>query len=86
MYKTAFSFCVTHYVTLNDWISGLLCKMTVPSHGEPLNIFRKEKFQTLCLQQLRGIASSLVPTAQEEAIMRKRVQTQLSLRGNGRGF
>lgn len=66
------------------YMTGLVdfCAGRLPSHGELLNLLREEKFQILCLQQVRGIASSLVPTDQEESIMRNRVQAQLSLQGN----
>lgn len=58
------------------YMTGLVdfCAGRLPSHGELLNILREEKFQILCLQQVRGTASSLVPTDQEESIMRNRVQ------------
>lgn len=38
------------------------------------------------LQQVEVTASSLVPTAQEQSVMRNRVQTQLSPREDGRSF
>lgn len=78
-------FCVTYYISFRrDWISGPLWKKTINFHGELWAYLQRFKY-CVC-SRVEVTASSLVPTAQELAVMRNRVQTQLSLRENGRSF